>query len=263
MSTAMTENVSPVPEENPAREPASAMPPSQAAEPLRTPARRERKRAFRVLPRPAIAVRGLLAAATPEELAKAKETASLVLELWLGKTSKAEVARRLKVAPLRAWQLSQQALSGMIAGLLIQPRTRPRAQAQLVRGGLSLLAGPSRPACDLAQLRREVARLKRELVASEQVNALLRQFPATRQPEPKDGKRRSGRLSKASKQNARRRAAPDRSPAPERSHRPGALAGRGQEPRRDGTDAAELGAAGAVRPAPEGGPPAARRAGEA
>lgn len=41
-----------------------------------------------------------------------------------GKKPREEVARSLDVPPLRVWQLSQQALSGMLAGLLKQPRTR-------------------------------------------------------------------------------------------------------------------------------------------
>ena len=84
-----------------------------------------RKRSsFRVPPKPARPVRALWEQATQEEREKAHTTCMAILEYWLGKKSKEEVASGLSVTPLRVWQLSQQALSGMLAGLLKQPRTR-------------------------------------------------------------------------------------------------------------------------------------------
>lgn len=63
-------------------------------------------------------------AAPAEEKQRAHETCMEILEYWLGKKSKAEVAQDLEVSPLRVWQLSQMALSRMMAGLLTQPRRR-------------------------------------------------------------------------------------------------------------------------------------------
>ena len=85
--------------------------------------RRARKRsAFSKVPRPAWPVRGLWEAAPREEKQAAHEACMKVLEYWLGKKTKAEIASELGVTPLRVWQLSQKALSGMMAGLLPQPK---------------------------------------------------------------------------------------------------------------------------------------------
>ena len=73
--------------------------------------RRFKKRRFKKVPRMPVPVRALWEAATEEERKRAHETCALILELWVGKATKAEAAERLKVPPLRVWQLSQQALA--------------------------------------------------------------------------------------------------------------------------------------------------------
>ena len=72
-------------------------------------------------PRP---VRALWEAAGPEERTRAHTTCVSILALWLGRKTRAQVAQELSLPPLRVWQLSQAALSGMLAGLLKQPRER-------------------------------------------------------------------------------------------------------------------------------------------
>lgn len=71
-------------------------------------------------------VRELWQSATVEEQTKAHQTCTQILMLWLGKRRREEVASALSLPPLRVWQLSQQALAGMLAGLLHQPRPRRR-----------------------------------------------------------------------------------------------------------------------------------------
>ena len=79
-----------------------------------TRSRRGRKRTlFRTTPPPAWPVRGLWESAPAQEKERAHETCMTILEYWLGKKSKAEVAAELEITPLRVWQLSQQALSGL------------------------------------------------------------------------------------------------------------------------------------------------------
>lgn len=197
--------------------------------------RRTRKRRFRTMPRPAIAVRGLLEAASEQEKQKAQEICALILELWLGKTSKAEISRRLALPPLRVWQLSQQALSGMIAGLLVQPRTRQR-----VKSGTGVSSIVKRdPATDTTQLQREILRLKQDLAASSQVNALLKQFPALTQPakerrgEPHATKHETKAAGSKTRANQPRTARADRSPAAIRNGPPGSTRAPRQEQRRD------------------------------
>src|SRR5574338_1704483 len=89
--------------------------------------RRFRKRRFRKVPRMPVPVKALWEKATEEERKRAHETCTLLLELWLGRATRAEAAARLKVPPLRVGQLSQQALAGMVAGCLRQPRARGKA----------------------------------------------------------------------------------------------------------------------------------------
>lgn len=90
--------------------------------------RRGRKRLVfqppRQVPR---SVRSLWESASAEERAKAHTTCVEVLSMWLGHKSRQSVARELSLPPLRVWQLSQAALSGMLAGLLKQPRGRGRS----------------------------------------------------------------------------------------------------------------------------------------
>jgi hypothetical protein len=79
-------------------------------------------------------VKELWRASSSEAQAKAHRTCVEILAMWLGKKPREEVARTLEVPPLRVWQLSQQALSGMLAGLLKQPRTRSRSAEPTERG---------------------------------------------------------------------------------------------------------------------------------
>ena len=79
-------------------------------------------------------VRDLWRASSSEAQTKAHQACVEILAMWLGKKPREEVARALSIPPLRVWQLSQQALSGMLAGLLKQPRTRSRAEGTMERG---------------------------------------------------------------------------------------------------------------------------------
>ena len=80
-------------------------------------------------------VKELWRASGSEARARAHRSCVEILAMWLGKKPREEVARSLGVPPLRVWQLSQQALSGMLAGLLKQPRTRSTgAEASGARG---------------------------------------------------------------------------------------------------------------------------------
>jgi hypothetical protein len=134
--------------------------------------RRFRKRRFRRVPRMPVPVRALWEQATEEERKRAHETCAQILELWVGKSTKAEAAARLKVAPLRVWQLSQQALAGMVAGLLKQPRSRRGAER-----------GPDEPTA----LRKRLSQLEREAQAKDSLIALLRELPAHRETPREEG----------------------------------------------------------------------------
>jgi hypothetical protein len=165
--------------------------------------RRFRKRRFSRVPRMPVPVRALWERATEEERKRAHETCATILELWVGKATKAEAAERLGVAPPRLWQLSQQALAGMVAGLLKQPRARKGADP-----------GPDEPTA----LRKRLLQLERDAQAKDSLIALLRELPAHREtpreegagrPHAPRGRRRTAPPGRAEAEpGARREAAP-------------------------------------------------------
>jgi hypothetical protein len=138
------------------------------------PARRRRRGGKRVkfqrLPHPPQPVRALWTAASEEEKQRTHLACTVMLSYWLGKIDKAEAAAQLAVSELRVWQLSQQALAGMAAGLLKQPRTR------------RLLALPKDPEEDPVLLRKKIAHLQRELAAAARLIELLKDLPGQRSP---------------------------------------------------------------------------------
>lgn len=137
----------------------------------------------------AASVRSLWQAASLEERSRAHELSMAILEYWLGKTPKQEIARRLEIPPLRVWQLSQMALSGMLAGLLRQPKMR-------VRGRPS--AAPSSPEDDPRRLKQRIVELERKLSRTEDLVRVLKDLPwapkaSETQEESRADKQRSGR----------------------------------------------------------------------
>jgi hypothetical protein len=78
---------------------------------------------------------------------------------------------RLELPALRLWQLSQQALSGMVAGLLKQPKRR------LSKGELTML----QPEDDSKAVRKRNAELERENQQLKDLILLLRDLPGNRE----------------------------------------------------------------------------------
>jgi hypothetical protein len=126
-------------------------------------------------------VRMLWQAASLEEQGQAHRLSMAILEYWLGKASKQEIARRLEIPPLRVWQLSQMALSGMLAGLLRQPKTRPRGRPSMP---------PASPEDDPRLLKHHIRELERKLARTEDLVRVLRDLPwASKPAEPKEENR--------------------------------------------------------------------------
>ncbi len=148
----------------------AAPPPAGAgAEAWRRRPRRGLKRtSFQVPKAMTRPVRALWQSASMEEQERAHRTAQVVLRTWLGKTKREDGARELGLSAVRLWQLSQQAVCGMVVGCLRQPRFRPRA-------------GETTPAEEsVGVLRKRIADLERELGAARRLNEVLREFPAHR-----------------------------------------------------------------------------------
>ncbi len=128
----------------------------------------------KAMPRP---VKALWAAATPEAQARAHRAATAILRTWLGKATREEAAKELELTPLRFWQLSQQAVAGLVAGLLHQPR---------FRGGGALLGdAPAEESAGV--LRRRITTLERELDGARRLIGLLKELPTPRVATPASG----------------------------------------------------------------------------
>jgi hypothetical protein len=162
---------------------------------------------FKVPAKPAPSVKELWRQASEEEQRKAHVTCASVLEYWLGKTTKGELAERLGVPPLRVWQLSQMAVSGMLAGLLKQPRGR----------GAKAVGGPQD---DIKALRKENELLRERLRNTEELVRILRDLPANRGA-PADATTSSARGSKS---RSKRKAATRKKKRPSSAPRSGAEA---------------------------------------
>jgi hypothetical protein len=139
-------------------------------------------------------VRALWRSASPEERERAHQTAVTVLKTWLGKSSREEGAKELGLTPLRFWQLSQQAVAGLVAGCLRQPRFRGRADL-----------GPEAESASV--LKRRIGVLEREVEAGRRLIGLLRDLPGHREAE--------GRAARGARHgHARRQRHDDGAPAP-------------------------------------------------
>ncbi len=87
-----------------------------------------------------------------------------------GKATREEAAKELELTPLRFWQLSQQAVAGLVAGLLHQPR---------FRGG-GTLPGDAPAEESAGVLRRRITTLERELDGARRLIGLLKELPTPR-----------------------------------------------------------------------------------
>src|SRR5439155_248173 len=101
----------------------AAVTPEKPAAKLR---QRMRRKPVFAMPPVAWPVKGLWEAASAEERAAAHRMGTLLFEHWLGRISRKELAAKIGLPPVRVWQLSQQALAGLVVGLLKQPATPPQ-----------------------------------------------------------------------------------------------------------------------------------------
>jgi len=127
--------------------------------------RRGRKKGIAMPPKIPVPVRGLWQAASEEEKQRAHKTASLILQYWMGHRTKKDIADELKIPPLRIWQLSGQAVAGMTAGLLKQPRTKKGDQVSVNKED------------DPKYLKRKIADLEQTIYSLRQLIDILKEMP--------------------------------------------------------------------------------------
>lgn len=148
--------------------------------PADPPRRRRRYRQRLTLTyRPVYPIRALWLQASEEERKLAHERTTAILEYWVGIVSKKESAERLNVPPIRLWQMSQRAVSGMACALLKPPKTLPRrGSGPQDQGPRGIEATESSPVA----LRKEIARLKRDLEQRNNLIEVLKSLPSNRLP---------------------------------------------------------------------------------
>ncbi len=173
--------------------------PQTVTDSLKPPHKVRKKRPqFKIPAKFPFPVKALWNAATEEEKQLAHRTGVALLQVWLGQISREEAAQQLEISPLRIWQLSQQAVSGMLSGLLTQPRTR--------KGATALMA------CNSAKaMEKKLREMEVQLKIQQELIDLLKSFPAYRE-DSKPGK------AKGKKKTHQRNAPKPKTMAPEPSN---------------------------------------------
>lgn len=110
-------------------------------------------------------MKGLWNHATDDEREQAKLYALKIMETWMGLTSKSKAAESLKIPLIRYWQIHNQAIAGMLAGLLTQPRTRKKPLGS--------------EASELLLLKKKVTELEAIVKTQDQVIQFLRSIPGS------------------------------------------------------------------------------------
>ena len=155
-------------------------------------------------------VRSLWESASAEERTKAHMTCVALLAMWLGRKSRSQVASELSLPPLRVWQLSQSALSGMLAGLLKQPRGRGK-------GLTTMQSGEEDPRA----LRRRISELEAENRALKDLLEVLKSLPSVvERPAPAPRKKPVEKKRGKKTEVQRKREAGNGTAAPEEGEAP-------------------------------------------
>ena len=156
----------------------------QAGEPEAKPKRfkkpGKRKAGFR-MDTPPWPIRAIWELASAKERQDAYQLAVQILEHWLGRQTRKDLGDKLNLPPLRVWQLSQQALTGMVVALMAQPKRPPQ--------GTPLPTAKLPDGEELKELRKEVRRLREEKKALEDLLVLLKEMPGQGDNPPPKGKK--------------------------------------------------------------------------
>jgi len=131
--------------------------------------RRARKRVnWSSLPKPQ-PVAAIWEAASDAEKEMAHRTGAVLLQYWSGRVTKAEAAAQLELPPLRVWQLSRLGLSGMVCGLLRQPRRRAAGVPPMTKND------------DLKAWKKRAEKAERKAELLQELVDLLSEFPGNRE----------------------------------------------------------------------------------
>jgi hypothetical protein len=130
---------------------------------------------------PPYPVRAIWELATEQERQEAHKTGVLILEHWLGRMTRKDLGNKLNLPPLRVWQLSQQALSGMVVGLMAQPKRPPK--------GTPMSQSNRQDKDELKTLRKRNTDLEQENRVLKELLELLKDMPGQAAATPTKGKK--------------------------------------------------------------------------
>jgi hypothetical protein len=128
----------------------------------------KRKMGFR-MDTPPWPVRAIWELASEQERKEAHQKGVLMLEHWLGRMSRKDLGTKMDLPPLRVWQMSQQALTGMVVGLMAQPKRPPKGTPMAMEKKIEKE--------DLKTLRKENHELKEQNRVLQELLNLLKDMP--------------------------------------------------------------------------------------
>lgn len=167
------------------------------AQARRTRRGRGRRRVGRSL-RPVYPIRALYEAASEEERRQAHLLSATILEYWTGVKTKSEAAKALGVPPIRVWQMSQRAVTGLVCALLTPPSGK--------RGPPTVTSDEEKA------LRAENERLRKENALQRELIEVLRELPGNRDREiaaPADPPKEAGAKPPRRRKSAEPRTVPE------------------------------------------------------
>lgn len=130
----------------------------------------KRKMGFR-METPPYPVRAIWELAPETERQEAHKMGVLMLEHWLGRMTRKQLGEKLNLPALRVWQMSQQALAGMVVGLMTQPKRPPRGTPMPGETKVS-------EKDELKALRKKVAELEQDNRVLKELLEVLKDMPA-------------------------------------------------------------------------------------
>jgi hypothetical protein len=139
----------------------------------------KRKTGFR-MDTPPWPVRAIWELASPEERQEAHLKGVLMLEHWLGRMTRKDLGTKMNLPPLRVWQMSQQALTGMVVGLMAQPKRPPKGTPMAIEKKIEK--------DEMKSLRKENHDLREQNRVLQELLDLLKDMPEQRPAAPQASK---------------------------------------------------------------------------
>ena len=163
----------------------------------------KRKMGFR-MDTPAFPVRAIWEQASETQRQEAHQTGVLMLEHWLGRMTRRDLGTKLNLPPLRVWQMSQQALAGMVVGLMAQPKRPPKGTVMATEKKIEK--------DELKALRKRVTDLEQDNRVLKDLLDLLKDMPAQATAAAPKGKKTSSTSKQGNLLRENRSLAPESKP---------------------------------------------------